>query len=222
LNPSSVRLPRLAIIGAVVVLAATFHLFVGPAAQPPVAPASTRHSGVTNLDEMPDEALSDRALHLVAQARRFASRGRFADADAKLDEADKVAPGLGEIAEARRKIAQLATPEGQFALRIGRARTAVGNAEYSAAEKELAAAARLKPDAPEIAGLRREMEAMRQREAKRSNQVAELLAAMRRAIAGKDIAGADRAFNAAARIDVLDPALDQARTELAQAHEAAR
>jgi hypothetical protein len=45
---------------------------------------------------------------------------------------------------------------------------------------------------------------------------------MRSAIARKDIAGADRAFNEAARIDVLDPALDEARVELAHAHEAAR
>ncbi len=44
---------------------------------------------------------------------------------------------------------------------------------------------------------------------------------MRQAIARKDIAGADRAFNEASRIDVLDPAIDQARVELAHAHEAA-
>ena len=66
------------------------------------------------------------------------------------------------------------------------------------------------------------MQAAQQKEAKRSSQVAELLAAMRESIARKDIAGADRAFNEAARIDVLDPALDQARVELAQAHDAAR
>ena len=45
---------------------------------------------------------------------------------------------------------------------------------------------------------------------------------MRQSIARKDIAGADRAFNEAARIDVLDPALDEARVELAHAHESAR
>jgi hypothetical protein len=45
---------------------------------------------------------------------------------------------------------------------------------------------------------------------------------MRASIARKDIAGADRAFNEASRIDILDPALDQARVELAHAHDAAR
>ena len=66
------------------------------------------------------------------------------------------------------------------------------------------------------------MQAAQQKEAARTGRVAELLSAMRSAIARKDIAGADRAFNEAARVDVLDPALDQARTELAEAHEAAR
>jgi len=66
------------------------------------------------------------------------------------------------------------------------------------------------------------MQAMQEKGAKRSSQVAELLATMREAIARRDIAGADRAFNEASRIDIRDPALDQARTELAQAHEAAR
>lgn len=228
MSPLSVRLPRFAVIGAigVVVLAGAFYLFDRPAAEPPTAPArqaaSTQHSDVTDLDDMPDEVQSDRAFHLVAQARRLADRGKFAEAAAKLDEADKVVPGLSETAEARRKIAELATPEGQFALQIARARTAAGNDDYAAAEKELADAARLKPDAPEIAELRQEMQAMQEKEAKRSSQVAEQLAAMRESIARKDIAGADRAFNEAARIDVLDPALDQARTELAEAHEAAR
>jgi len=131
-------------------------------------------------------------------------------------------PGLSETAEARRKIAALATPEGQFAIQFDRARTAVGNDDYDEAEKALAEAERLKPEAPEIAELRQTMTEARQKEAKRSSQVTELLTTMRESIARKDIAGADRAFNEAARIDVLDPALDQARVELAHAHEAAR
>ena len=225
----SVRLPRFAVIGAVgvVVLAGAFYLFNRTDAEAPPAPArqaaaSTPRPDVTNLDDTPDEAVSDRAFRLIAQARRLADRGKFPEANAKLDEVDKQLPGLSETAEARRKIAGLATPEGQFALQIARARTAVGNDDYAAAEKELADAARLKPDAPEIAELRQEMQAMQQKEAKRSSQVAEQLAAMRESIARMDIAGADRAFNEASRIDILDPALDQARVELAHAHEAAR
>ena len=177
-------------------------------------------SDVTNLDDTPDEALSDRAFHLIGQARRLADQGKFAEANAKLDEADKVVPGLSETSEARRNIAALATPEGQFAIQFGRARTAVDNDDYAEAEKAMAGAERLKPQAPEIAELRQAMQATQQKEAKRSSQVTELLTAMRSAIARKDIAGADRAFNEAARIDVLDPALDEARTELAHAHEA--
>lgn len=177
---------------------------------------------VTDVDAIPDEAASDRAFHLIGQARRLADRGKFAEANAKLAEADKVVPGLGETAEARRKIAALATPEGQFAIQFDRARTAVGNEDYAEAEKTLAEAERLKPQAPEIAELRQEMQAARQKEAKRSSRIAELLAVMRDSIARRDIAGADRAFNEAARIDVLDPALDQARVELAHAHEAVR
>ena len=147
--------------------------------------------------------------------------GKFTEAKAKLDEADKLAPGLSETAEGRRKVAALATPDGQFALQIARARTAVGNGDYPEVDKALAEAARLKPEAPEIAELRQAMQATQQKEARRSGQIAELLKTMREAIARKDIAGADRAFNEASRIDVLDPALDQARVELAQAHNAA-
>ncbi|HET6222915.1 MAG TPA: hypothetical protein VFE11_12140 [Dongiaceae bacterium] len=179
-------------------------------------------AGTVDADATPDEAVSDRAFHLIGQARRLADRGKFAEANAKLAEADKIVPGLSEIAEARRKIAELATPEGQFAIQFDRARTAVGNEDYAEAEKALAEAERLKPQEPAIAELRQIMAEARQKEAKRSSQVAELLTTMRESIARKDIAGADRAFNEAARIDVLDPALDQARVELAHAHEAAK
>jgi len=65
------------------------------------------------------------------------------------------------------------------------------------------------------------MQAAQQKESRRRSKVAELLATMRDAIARNDVAGADRAFNEASRVDVLDPALEQARVELAQAHDAA-
>jgi hypothetical protein len=227
------RLPRFAIIGAVGVVVLTggaFYLFDRPAAEAPPAPAkqapkqadSASRPDVTNLDDTPNEAASDRAFHLIGQARRLADRGKFDEANAKLAEADKAVPGLSETAEARRRIAELATPEGRLAIQLSRARAALGSDDYAAAEKELAEAEKLKPGAAEIAALRQEMQAAQQKEAKRSSQVAELLAAMRESIARKDIAGADRAFNEASRIDVLDPALDQARVELAQAHDAAR
>jgi tetratricopeptide (TPR) repeat protein len=222
-----VRLPRFAAIGAlgVVVLAGAFYLFDRTDTETPAAPArqvAMPSADTVDADATPDEAVSDRAFHLIGQARRLADRGKFAEANAKLAEADKIVPGLSEIAEARRKIAELATPEGQFAIQFDRARTAVGNEDYAEAEKALAEAERLKPQEPAIAELRQIMAEARQKEAKRSSQVAELLTTMRESIARKDIAGADRAFNEAARIDVLDPALDQARVELAHAHEAAK
>jgi hypothetical protein len=232
-SPFSVRLPRFAIIaavGVVVLAGGAFYLFDRPAAEAPAAPAreaareaaNVPRPDVTNIDDTPDQAASDRAFHLIGQARRLADRGKFDEANAKLAEADKAVPGLSETAEARRKIAELATPEGRFAIQLARARTAIGSDDYAAAEKELVEAAKLKPEAPEIAVLRQELQSAQQKEATRSSRVAELLTAMRQSIARKDIAGADRAFNEASRLDILDPALDQARTELAQAHDAAR
>lgn len=220
----------IAAVGVVVLAGGAFYLFDRPAAEAPPAPArqaskqadSASRPDVTNLDDTPNEAASDRAFHLIGQARRLADRGKFDEANAKLAEADKAVPGLSETAEARRKIAELATPEGRFAIQLSRARVAIGSDDYAAAEKELTEAAKLKPEAPELAALRQEMQAAQQKGAKRTGQVAELLTAMRESIARKDIAGADRAFNEASRIDVLDPALDQARVELAQAHDAAR
>jgi tetratricopeptide (TPR) repeat protein len=231
LRPISARLPRFAVIGAVgvAVVAGAFYLFDRTGAEAPApVPAPARQANasqprvdLSDVDSLPDEASSDRAFHLVAQALRLADRGKFTEATAKLDEADKLVPGLSETGEARRKIAALATPDGQFALQIARARTAVGNADYAEADKALAEATKLKPEAPEIAELRQAVQATQQKEAKRSSQVAEALTTMRQAIARKDIASADRAFNEASRIDVLDPALDQARVELAHAHDEA-
>ena len=227
MRPFSARLPHVAIIGAVgiAVLAGALYLFDRPAAEaPPPAPArqaaAMPSADLGGFDALPDEALSDRAFHLVAQARRLADRSKFAEANAKLDEADRLVPGLSEAAEARRKVAQLATPEGRFALQIARARNAIGSDDYSGADEALAEAAKLKPEAPEIAELRQAMQAAQHKEAERNSRVSELLATMRDAITRKDIAGADRAFNEASRIDILDPALEQARVELVQAHDA--
>jgi hypothetical protein len=45
---------------------------------------------------------------------------------------------------------------------------------------------------------------------------------MREAIARHDFAAADGALNEAERINIRDPAVDQARSELARAHDADR
>jgi len=229
LRSFSARLPYFAVVGAIgiAVLAGAFYLFDRPAAEaPPPAPvrqvAGKSSADLSDSDTLRDEVSKDRAFHVIAQARRLADGGKFAEANAKLDAADRLVPGLSATAEARRRIAQLATPAGQFTLQIARARNAVGNDDYADADRTLAEAARLKPDSPEVAGLRQAMQAAQQNKAKRSSRVSELLAIMRDALARKDVAGADRAFNEASRIDVLDPALEQARVELAQAHDGLR
>jgi tetratricopeptide (TPR) repeat protein len=171
---------------------------------------------------IPDEAASERAMRLVGQARRLADAGKFAEATTKLDEADKAAPGLSATAEARRRIAEMSTPEGQFATQLGRARVAIDNDDTAEAEKALAEAERLRPQAPEVAELRQTLQTAQQKEAGRHQRIVDLIASMRQAIARRDFAAADSALNEAARLDVLDPLVDKARQELAQAHEADR
>ena len=196
------------------------------------APAATARGAATrpnaaataNPDDpvVPNEAQSQLAARLVGEARRLASDGKFAEAIAKLDQADKTVAALPETAQARRDIAQLSTPEGQLATQLSRARLAINQDDVAAANTALAAAEKLNPQAPEIAQLRQALEAAQQKDAHRSSRVVELLTTMREAIARHDFAAADGALNEAARIDVRDPALDQARIELARAHDADR
>jgi hypothetical protein len=230
---SAHQLKRFGILGVVcaAVVAGAFYLFdrtdtaaptTTAAGQAPPSRQAAKAKQPTDTDDglvIPNEATSDQALRLVGEARRLADDGKFTEATAKLDQADKVVPGLSETAETRRKIAALSTPQGQLATQLSRARTAIDNDDAAAAEKALAEAERLSPQAPEIAVLRQALQAAQQKEAKRHSRVAELLATMRSAIARRDFAGADGALNEASRIDVLDPLIDQARTELARAHE---
>jgi hypothetical protein len=234
LSPFAQRVIRFGVVGVAVVglIAGGVYLFgrsdteapASAAVSEPARPARTAQKPANADDDpvVPSEAASDRALRLVGQARRLADDGKFDEAKARLDDADKAVPGLGETTEARRKIAEMGTPQGQLATQLSRARVAIDSDDEAAAEKALAEAERLQPQAPEIAPLRQALKAAQQKETSRSRQIAGLLTTMRESISRKDIAGADRAFNEAARIDVLDPALDPARVELAQAHEAAR
>jgi hypothetical protein len=189
------------------------------------APASapTPAAGVNPDDPVvPNEARSELAVRLIGDARRLAGNGQFAEATAKLDEADKAVPGLPETTQARHDIAQLSTPEGQLATQLDRARAAIGQNDAAAASEALAAAEKLNPQAPEIAQLRQTLQAAQQKEVHRNNRIVELLTAMREAIARHDFVAADGALNEAARIDIRDPAIDEARRELARAHDADR
>jgi tetratricopeptide (TPR) repeat protein len=227
-SPFAQRLVGFGALGVAIVAAGAVFLFdradSGPPAPPRSAPAAAARPSI-DLDSgvaIPDEAASERAMRLVGQARRLADAGKFAEATTKLDEADKAAPGLSATAEARRRIAEMSTPEGQFATQLGRARVAIDNDDTAEAEKALAEAERLRPQAPEVAELRQTLQTAQQKEAGRHQRIVELIASMRQAIARRDFAAADGALNEAARLDVLDPLVDQARQELAQAHEADR
>jgi tetratricopeptide (TPR) repeat protein len=197
----------------------------GGRTEAPAPPASVAGAArpIDDIDldpQAPSEAATDRAMRLVGQARRLADKGKFDAAKAKLDAADKAAPGLADTAETRRRIGEMSTPQGQFAFQIGRARTAIETDDAAEAEKALAEAERLQPQAPEIAVLRQALRKGQQKEADRHRRI--LIASMRAAIARRDFAAADGALNEASRLDVLDPLVDQARAELVRAHDADR
>jgi hypothetical protein len=178
------------------------------------APAGSAEDAVA-----PSDAKVDESARLVGAARRLAADGEFAEARAALDKADKLIPGQPETARARRDIEEMGTPEAQFALQIDRARSAIARSDRAAATTALGEAERLKPQAPEIAQLHQALADAEQKAAQRSARITGLLTDMREAIARHDMAAADRALDEAGRLDVHDPALDQARTELARAQE---
>jgi len=162
----------------------------------------------------------DEAVARIGDARRQAAAGSYAAAEASLVKAEQAAPGFPEIRQARDDIARLRTPEGQFANRIQRARLAVDHDDRAAAETELAEAERLKADAPEIAELRAALQAAQDKKARREARIADALARMREAMARRDFAAANSALNEAERVDVQEPAIRQARGELARAQNA--
>ena len=177
-----------------------------------------------NPDEpaVPSAAQTDQMARLLGDARRLAADGKFDEAKAVLDKADAVMPGSDDTAAARREIAALSTPQGQLATQLARARAAITQDDVAAANQALAEAEKINPQAPEIPQLRQALQAAQQKETHRNGRIVELLTTMREAIARHDFAAADGALNEAARIDIRDPAIDQARIELTRAHDADR
>ena len=219
------------ILAAVVVAGAVYLLDRGQTANPattadenPPSAATSAATPTANPDEraVPSTAQTDQIARLLGDARRLAADGKFAEAKAALDKADAVMPGSADTAAARLEINALSTPQGQLATQLDRARAAIAQDDAAAANKALAEAEKLNPEAPEIAQLRQALQAAQQKETHRNSRVTELLTTMREAIARHDFAAADGALNEAARIDVRDPAIDQARTELARAHDVDR
>lgn len=233
MNLSTKQLIRYGAVGvlAVVVVAGAVYFFDrSPTASPATTadganpPAGNPATPAANPNEpaVPSEAQTDQIARLLGEAHRLAEDGNFAEAKAALDKADAVMPGSDEAAAARREITAMSTPQGQLATQLDRARAAVEQDDAAAANKALAEAEKLNPQAPEIAQLRQALQAAQQKATHRSSRIAELLTTMREAIARHDFAAADGALNEAERTDIRDPAVDQARTELARAHDADR
>lgn len=188
------------------------------------AAASTTEAQATSGDDVTvvNGLRRDEAVALIGDARRQAAAGNYAEAEASLAKAGKAVPDLPEIRQARADIARLQTPEGQFADHIERARLAVDHDDRAMAEVELVEAARLRADAPEIAELRAALQAAQDKKARREARIAAALARMREAMARHDFAAANSALNEAERIDVQEPAIRQARAELARAQNASQ
>ena len=113
---------------------------------------------------MPTDAQNDQIRGFIADARRQAATGNFAEAQALLRKADKVIPDLPATAQARSDIAAMATPQGQLATQLARARAAIDQNDSAAAEKALVEAERVNPQAPEIAELREALQTAQQKE----------------------------------------------------------
>ena len=240
MNLSTKQWIRYGVSGAlavVVVAGAVYLLDRSPSASPAATaddanpPAATTPrvaakpaAPTANPDEpaVPSAAQTDQMARLLGDARRLAADGKFDEAKAALDKADAVMPGSDDTAAARREIAALSTPQGQFVTQLARARAAIAQNDAGAANQALAEAEKINPQAPEIPQLRQAMQEAQQKETHRNGRIVELLATMREAIARHDFAAADGALNEAARIDIRDPAIDQARIELARAHDADR
>jgi hypothetical protein len=188
----------------------------------PPSQLATKPTSTLDDRDVPSPADTDRVARLLGEARRLAYDGKFADAKAAVDKAEAILPGSTEIAQVRREITEISKPDAQFALQLQRARSAIVQSDYEGAEQALAAAESLKPQAPEIAQLRQQLQESERQQAERSQRVNELLGEMRQAIGRHDLAAAGRALNAAERLDVRDPAIDPARIELARAQEAER
>jgi len=183
------------------------------------SPSSTNPATAASPDEpaMVSALKRDEAVDWIAEARRQAAAGNFAEAEASLQKAEAAVPQLPEIEQARSDIARLRTPEGNLATQLVRARLAIEHDDAATADSALAEAARIRPDAPEIAELRTALQAARERSAQREIRIATALARMRDAVARRDFAAADSALNEAERIDLQDPSVRRARGELARA-----
>ena len=219
-------------IGAVVVAALAvfalepWHETVTPAQQNAArgAAPTEQAQALSYADEVtpPTPLQNDQIVELIGATRRLARDGKFDEAEASLKKAEAVAKSAPQIGQARDEIARLKTPEGRLAVELVRARLAVEHGDKEAAAKSLAEIEKIKPDAPQLAELRQMLQQHQARIDRRDDRIKEHLVAMRAAAARGDFSTADSELNAAARIDVSDPSVRQARTELARAYDDSR
>jgi tetratricopeptide (TPR) repeat protein len=223
LTTSKQQVVRYGAIAAVIVVGAVGALYLlgrGEAPPPATTEAAPKPPVAADEQTIPSGTQSDQLVSLIGEARRLAAAGKFDEAEATLQKADKVIPHWSETEKARNEIAQLRTPEGQLKTQLDRARFAIEHDDKAAAEKALAEAERLNAQAPQIAELRQALQQAEQKDAHRGDRVTELLTKMREEIARGDFAAADSDLNAAERINLQDPAIREARRELARAREA--
>jgi hypothetical protein len=218
-----------AIAAAIIVLAVGALYLLGRGEAPsPAATAETPAPSVdtkpppTSADDQtgPSNTQSDQLVKLVGDARRLANDGKFDEAEVALQKADQVYRGWSETEKARKELAELRTPAGQLKTQLERARLAIEHDDRAAAEKALGEAERLNAGASQIAELRQALQEAEQKEIHRDNRVTQMLTRMREDIARGDFAAADGDLNAAERINIQDPAIREARRELARAREA--
>jgi hypothetical protein len=225
LSGSFLRYVGIGVAALVIVAGAVWLLDRGmapPATQNAEAakPATTTPPSAADDQTGPSAVQTDQLVGLIGEARRLAAAGKFDEAEASLQKADKVYTGWSETEKARAEIAQLRTPEGQLKTQLDRARLAIEHNDHIAAEQALAEAEKLNAQAPQLAELRAALKEAEQKQQHRDSRVTELLTKMREEIARGDFAAADADLNAAERVNIQDPAVQQARRELARAREA--
>ncbi|MBX9945909.1 MAG: hypothetical protein K2Y40_17655, partial [Reyranella sp.] len=163
------------------------------------------------------------ARSYIADARRFATAGDFSNAESALQSADTTIPGFAETAAARREIAEQRTARGQLTPLLNQARRAMDRGDFVTADRALDEAERLYPNTPEVMDARRDLRAAQRQTSPPGQQdmrVTMLLTGARAAMVLGDFASADRALDEAERIDPRDPAVRQARADLAAAQRA--
>ncbi|HEY7610130.1 MAG TPA: protein kinase [Alphaproteobacteria bacterium] len=142
------------------------------------------------------------AKALLARARAAIARRDFAEAERLIDQAAKLAPNLGDVADVRTALKSAqdrAGAEAQVRALLTRAREAIGRRAFDEAERLIAEAAKLSPGHADLAAIREELRRAKET-SERSAQVQRLLAQARDAIRAKNFPEAERLIQELARL----------------------